>query len=104
MLHNVLARMFTTDLHCVQRMTVISKQSSTNFVLDMHFAVMMMNCVVPSSLLTPSLHGRRKASADKALAPIVEESRKAAGLFKGQPPKMSPEVRMLYCSIVLLSA
>lgn len=35
---------------------------------------------------------RRKASADKALAPIVEESRKLSGLFKGQAPKMSPEV------------
>ncbi len=34
---------------------------------------------------------RRKASADKDLAPIVEESRKKAGLFKGQPPKMTPE-------------
>jgi len=34
---------------------------------------------------------RRKASADKDLAPIVEESRKKAGLFKGQPPKLSPE-------------
>ena len=34
---------------------------------------------------------RRKASADKDLAPIVEESRKKAGLFKGQPPKLTPE-------------
>lgn len=34
---------------------------------------------------------RRKASADKDLAPIVEESRKKAGLFKGQAPKLSPE-------------
>ncbi len=25
------------------------------------------------------------------MAPIVEESRKKAGLFKGQPPKLSPE-------------
>jgi enoyl-CoA hydratase/3-hydroxyacyl-CoA dehydrogenase len=25
------------------------------------------------------------------LAPIVEESRKKAGLFKGQPPKLTPE-------------
>lgn len=25
------------------------------------------------------------------MAPIVEESRKKAGLFKGQPPKMTPE-------------
>lgn len=34
---------------------------------------------------------RRKASADKDLAPIIEESRKKAGLFKGQPIKLSPE-------------
>ena len=25
------------------------------------------------------------------MAPIVEESRKKAGLFKGQPPKLTPE-------------
>ncbi|KAL3160104.1 hypothetical protein ABBQ32_010882 [Trebouxia sp. C0010 RCD-2024] len=34
---------------------------------------------------------KRKASADKDLAPIIEESRKKAGLFKGQPPKLTPE-------------
>ena len=34
---------------------------------------------------------RRKASADKDLAPIIEESRKKAGLFKGQPVKLTPE-------------
>lgn len=37
------------------------------------------------------VHCRRKASADKDLAPIIEESRKKAGLFKGQPPKLTPE-------------
>lgn len=54
MLHNVLARMFTTDLHCVP-MAVISKQSSTNFVQDMHFAVMMMDCVSGTILIANTL-------------------------------------------------
>lgn len=37
------------------------------------------------------LRCRRKASADKDLMPIIEESRKKAGLFKGQAITLSPE-------------
>ena len=44
-----------------------------------------------NDVLSFDLLCRRKASADKELAPIIEESRKKAGLFKGQPPKLTPE-------------
>ena len=45
---------------------------------------------------------RRKASADKDLAPIIEESRKKAGLFKGQPIKLTPEeiVQFIFFPVV----
>lgn len=45
---------------------------------------------------------RRKASADKDLAPIIEESRKKAGLFKGQPIKLAPEeiVQFIFFPVV----
>ena len=45
---------------------------------------------------------RRKASADKDVAPIIEESRKKAGLFKGQPIKLTPEeiVQFIFFPVV----
>ncbi len=46
---------------------------------------------------------KRRASPDPAVAPIIMEARKAAGLAKdGQPPRMSPQVRT--CADRLLSA